>query len=119
MQVIISLLRVRAEKIKDKKCADMFKESQDRIKSMSLIHEKLYRSDNFTNIDFRGYIRTLANGLFKSYGVNPNKIALNTEAEDVSLNIENAIAYGLIINELVSNLMKYAFPVSFCHNVPA
>ncbi len=110
MQVISSLLMVQAEKIKDKQMFDIFKESQNRIKSMALIHEKFYQSENFIDVDFNGYVQNFARYLFKSYGVNTNKISLNIEFEDLSLRLDNAIPCGLIINELISNSLKYAFP---------
>lgn len=110
MQVISSLLRLQADRIDDKGYAVMLKESQLRIQSMSLIHEKLYLSNDFANIDFKGYVKTLANTLIKSHGVDYDKISLCMEIEDVSLDIENAIPCGLIINELLSNSLKYAFP---------
>ena len=110
MQVVISLLSLQSEKIKDQQYVDMLKESQDRIKSMALIHEKLYQSENFANIDFDGYIKTLVNSLFISQGVNPDKISLKMEIADISLGLDYAIPCGLIINELVSNSFKYAFP---------
>ena len=110
MQTIISLLRLQGDKIEDKKYADMFKEGEDRIRSMSLIHEQLYQTKDFANIDFGEYIKTLTNGLLTSSGVNTNKIRLNIEVKDVFFDIENAIPCGLIINELVSNSLKYAFP---------
>lgn len=110
MQVIISLLRLRAEKIEDKKYADMFKEGEDRIRSMSLVYEQLYQSNDFANIDFGEYIKNLANGLFTFYGVDTNKVKLNIEIKDVLFDLENAIPCGLIINELVSNSLKHAFP---------
>ncbi len=110
MQVIISLFRLRADKIEDKKYADMFKEGEDRIRSMALIHEQLYQTKDFANINFGEYIKSLANGLFISHGVDTNKIKLNIDIKDVSFDIENAIPCGLIINELVSNSLKHAFP---------
>ncbi len=110
MQVIISLLSLQADKIEDKKCADMLKENQNRILSMALIHEQLYLSKDFANIDFGEYIKILTNGLLTSSGVNTNKIRLNIEVKDVFFDIENAIPCGLIINELVSNSLKHAFP---------
>jgi len=109
MQVIISLLRLRADKIEDKKYADMFKEGEERIKSMSLIHEQLYQSRDFSNIDFGEYVKSLVNGLSVSYGIDTNKIRLNMEIKDILFDLENAIPCGLIINELVSNSFKYAF----------
>jgi two-component sensor histidine kinase len=110
MQVITSLLRIQAANIKEKQYADMFKESQDRIRSMALVHEKLYQSKDFANVDFKWYIRTLVNGLFRSYGIDTNKIALKLEVKEVSLAIDTAVPCGLLINELVSNSLKYAFP---------
>jgi two-component sensor histidine kinase len=104
------LLRLQADKVEDKKYADMFKEGEDRIRSMALIHEQLYQSKDFSNIDFGEYIKSLTNGLFASHGVDTNKIKLNVEIEDISFDLENAIPCGLIINELVSNSLKYAFP---------
>ena len=88
----------------------MLKDSQDRIKSMALVHEKLYQTKDFAEVDFNGYIKSLANSLFRSYGVNPKKIALKIEAEDVALGLDSAIPCGLIINELISNSLKHAFP---------
>ena len=88
----------------------MFKESQDRIRSMALVHERLYQSENFTNVDFRGYVKSLVNGLFRSHRIDTNKISLKIEVEDLSFGLDSATHCGLIINELVSNSLKYAFP---------
>ena len=109
LQVISSLLSLQSEYIKDDQYAKMLKESQNRIRSMALIHEKLYQSETFTNIDFSGYVETLVYGLARSYGVSGN-IAIKIEAEDAFLDIDTAIPCGLIINELVSNSLKHAFP---------
>jgi len=110
MQVIISLLRLQKMRIQDKKYANMFKESEDRIRSMSLIHEQLYRTKDFANIDFEKYVKGLVNGLIVSHGVDITKVKLNLEIEDVIFDLENAIPCGLIINELFSNSLKHAFP---------
>ncbi len=110
MQVIMSLLRLQAATVEDKKYSNLLKESQDRIQSMALIHEKLYRSENFARVDFDGYVKELARELFRSYGVDQSKIALKTEVVGVSLGLDNATPCALIINELVSNSLKYAFP---------
>ena len=110
MQVITSLLSLQSDTIKDEQYADMFRESQERIRSMALIHETLYQSEDFANIDFDGYLRTLINSLFISYGASPDKISLKIETNDLSLELDYAIPCGLIINELVSNSLKYAFP---------
>ncbi len=110
MQVIISLLKLQSSKVKDKQYADMLKASQDRIKAMSLIHEKFYQSKDFANIDFREYVKNLVNSLIASHGVDTNKIRFNVDVKDVVFDLENAIPYGLIIHELVSNSLKHAFP---------
>ena len=110
MQILSSLLSLQSSKTKDKQCADMFKESRDRIKSMAFIHETLYQTEDFTKFDFGRHVKTIANHLFKSYGVSPDKIRLKIEMEDVPLKFDNAIPCGLIINELISNSLKYAFP---------
>jgi PAS domain S-box-containing protein len=110
MQIVISLLRLQSRHIKEEKYREMFKESQNRIISMSLVHEKLYQSNNFTRIDFEEYIRELTNGLFRSYGVDKDKISLTIDIENISFLINSAIPCGLIINELVTNSLKHAFP---------
>lgn len=110
MQVISSLLNLQSSRIQNKEIFEMFKESQDRIRSMSLIHERLYQSGDLARIDFSHYIQNLANHLFQSYRIDPDAVSLKTNVGDVSLDINKAIPCGLIINELVSNSLKYAFP---------
>ncbi|MCP4023824.1 MAG: PAS domain S-box protein, partial [Desulfobacteraceae bacterium] len=110
MQVLSSLLNLQADQVNDQKYADLLKDSQERIKSMALIHEKLYQSKDFTRIDFSTYVETLVRGLTESFAADPGKIAVKTEVEDIVIGIDNGIPCGLIINELVSNSLKYAFP---------
>ena len=110
MQVITSLLSLQSDTIKDQEYADMFRESQERIRSMALIHETLYQSEDFANIDFDGYLWALINNLFISYGINPEIISMKIKTNDLSLALDYAIPCGLIINELVSNCLKHAFP---------
>ena len=110
MQVITSLLKLQAKQIKEKAYADMFQDSLDRVRSMALVHEKLYQSKDLTNVDFKEYIKSLVSFLFRFHEIDTNKIAPRIEVEDVSLSIETAIPCGLLINELVTNSMKYAFP---------
>ena len=110
MQVISSLLRLQAEKMKDEGYANLLMESQERIRSMSLIHEQLYRSPDFVNVDFKAYVNSLVTALFRSHVTDVNKVKMNMILEDVQIDIENAIPCGLIINELVSNCLKHAFP---------
>ncbi|HEY9296076.1 MAG TPA: histidine kinase dimerization/phosphoacceptor domain -containing protein, partial [Phormidium sp.] len=110
LQVISSVLRLQTDYIKDEKVLELFKDSQNRIRSMALIHEKLYQSSNLLKINFDEYIRDLGNTLLSSYAASSQAVTLNTEAEEVWLNIDTAIPCGLIINELVSNSLKHAFP---------
>lgn len=110
IQIISSLLSLQSHYIKDKKYVEMLKESQNRIRSMALIHEKLYQSRNLASIDFDGYVETLVRDLIRSYGVNTAGAAVTTKVENICLNIDTAVPCGLIINELVSNALKHAFP---------
>jgi PAS domain S-box-containing protein len=110
MQIISSLLRLQSRMIEDGKLIEMFKESQNRIRSMALIHEKLYQTEDFSRINFAEYIRSLTVHLFHTYKVNPNIVRMNVEVRDIFLDINRAIPCGLIINELVSNSLKHAFP---------
>lgn len=110
MQVISSLLNLQSSRIDSPEILDMFKESQDRIRSMSLIHERLYQSADLSKIDFSRYIQNLASHLFQSYRIDPDAVVLNTDIQNFSLDINRAIPCGLILNELVSNSLKYAFP---------
>ena len=109
LQVISSLLKLQASYIKDNQALDMFKDSQNRIRSMALVHEKLYQSQDLARIDFSEYVQSLVKELFRSYRIGRNTIALQIEIDDISLNIDTAIPCGLLINELVSNALKHAF----------
>ena len=110
MQIISSLLRLQARSLNKPKMAEMFKESQNRIRTMALIHEKLYQTEDLSSVNFGQYIRSLMVHLFHTYKINPNIIRMKTDVADVSLDINRAIPCGLIINELVSNSLKHAFP---------
>jgi PAS domain S-box-containing protein len=109
LQVISSLLNLQAQRIYDERDADAFRTSMDRIKSMALIHDKLYRSENLAHISFPGYVDDLVRGLFANYSVGKD-VELDLRVDPISVNIDNAIPLGLIINELVSNALKHAFP---------
>ena len=110
MQVISSLLNLQSETIADLKYREIFSESKNRIRAMALIHEKLYQTKDISNIEFGDYIASLANGLFMFYGVSASRVELVIEAEGVVIGIDTAMPCGLIINELLSNALKYAFP---------
>jgi len=109
LQIISSLLSLQSEKINSENPAKTFRESQDRIRSMALIHEKLYQSKDISRVDFAEYVRSLTAYLSRSYVTGPG-IEIAIDIRDVSLGIDIAIPCGLIINELVSNSLKYAFP---------
>jgi two-component sensor histidine kinase/HAMP domain-containing protein len=109
LQVIASLLNLQSRNILDERVLEPLRESQTRIESMALIHQKLYDSDDLMVVDFAEYSRNLATHLLSSYGVS-QKVALRVDSDaGISLAINSAIPCGLIINELVSNSLKYAF----------
>ncbi|HMB44699.1 MAG TPA: histidine kinase dimerization/phosphoacceptor domain -containing protein, partial [Candidatus Methanoperedens sp.] len=109
MQIVSSLLMLQSQNIEDKKYKDVFIDSQNRILSMALIHEKLYQSEDLAQIDFKEYINEMVSNIFSSYGLNSN-IKIDINVENIPINIDNAVPCGLIINELVTNSLKYAFP---------
>jgi PAS domain S-box-containing protein len=107
MQVISSLLSLQAAEIEDKKTRELFMESQNRVKSMALIHEKLYHSETLSRVDFGEYVRDLSASLIRTYA--SGNVSLAVDAEDIFLGVDVAIPCGLIVNELVSNSLKHAF----------
>jgi two-component system, sensor histidine kinase PdtaS len=110
LQVIHSLLELQSSKIEDAAALRLLRESQNRIKSMALIHQTLYQSKDFALVDFGAFLDTLAPSLVASYSVDSGRVGLSIEAADVSLPIDAAIPCGLIVNELISNALKHAFP---------
>ena len=110
LQVISSLLFLQSEYVRDTKTREMFKESQNRVRSMALLHQKLYQSRNLAGIESNEYIRDLTRNLFLSYGVSDSQIDLAVAAEGITLGMDTAVPCGLIINELVTNSLKHAFP---------
>ena len=111
MQVISGLLDLQASSSGNPELIERLNESQSRIRSMALIHEKLYGSTDFARIDLVGYARTLSQELFQSYKINPGKIDLIVQADgEVYVDINKAIPCGLILNELISNALQHAFP---------
>jgi PAS domain S-box-containing protein len=110
LQVVSSLLNLQSNYVQDGSALEMFRESQNRILSMALIHEKLYRSRNLSRIDLGEYIKTLTSDLVRSYTSPSGPVHLTVDAADVFLSVDKAVPCGLIINELVSNALKHAFP---------
>jgi PAS domain S-box-containing protein len=110
LQVVSSLLSLQSEQTKDRQTFEAFRESQNRIRSMSLVHEKLYRSPDLTRIDLAEYVPSLATALFRSYGADVRGISLSIQADEVFLGIDRAAPCGLLLNELISNALKHAFP---------
>lgn len=109
LQTVSSLLSLQSESITDPATRELFIENQNRIRSMAMIHERLYRSKSLARIDFREYLEGLATSLFRSYRVTGD-ISLRVDVKDVSLEVNAAITCGLIVNELLSNALKHAFP---------
>lgn len=109
LQVISSILNLQSSYVKDQSTLNILKESQDRIKSMAFIHESLYQTKDFSSINFSEYVVNLAQNLLHSYSSIEHEIKLNLDIQNVFLNLDLAIPCGLIINEIVSNALKYAF----------
>lgn len=110
MTVISSLLKLQADKVKDEYYKELFSESINRIKTMALIHEKLYRSDDLARIVFSDYLKDVMDNIVGSYGINARKVHFRKELETVILPLDTSIPCGLIVNELLSNSLKYAYP---------
>ena len=109
LQVISSILNLQSSYVKDENSLNILRESQNRIKSMSFIHESLYQTKDFSGIEFGGYILSLANNLVHSYSLEVGMVNLKTDFDDTYLSLDQAIPCGLIANELISNSLKYAF----------
>jgi PAS domain S-box-containing protein len=109
LQIISTLLTLQSSQSKKINIDDLYRESQNRIQSIALIHENLYHSEDLAHINFEAYVKGLMTDLFDSYGVDSRKIKLNLQIDEVTMGIETAIPCGLIINELVSNSLKHGF----------
>jgi two-component sensor histidine kinase len=112
LQVISSLLNLQSENITDKHSLEKFRESQNRVRSMALVHEKLYESKDLSKINFCEYIESFMDVVNRSYNITEGRVKLhvNMDVKDSNFNIDTAIPCALLLNELVSNAFKYAFP---------
>lgn len=110
LQVISSLLELQAEKFEEKEVLEAFRESQNRVATMAIIHEELYRSRNSETLDFSAYLQKLTADLLRSYTVREGDVRMQLDIEETFLGMDTAVPLGIIINELVSNSLKHAFP---------
>jgi two-component sensor histidine kinase/HAMP domain-containing protein len=109
LQIITSLLYLQSLKIDDEATQSIFKDSQNRVKSLALVHEKLYQSKDLARIDFSDYLKNLTNFIFTTYKTNISNLNIDYDLDEVYLSVEISVPLGLIINELLSNALKYAF----------
>lgn len=110
MQIVCSLFRLQLAKIKDPRAAGILRDSQNRISAMALIHKTLYQPKDQSSIYFEEYIQELVSSILDSYEVDPGRIVLKTDLESVAMDIDTVTPCGLILNELITNSIKYAFP---------
>ncbi len=110
MNVVSSLLKLQGNSVEDERIKEVLKESQGRIYAMSAVHESLYTTKNLAEIDLKSYLSKISATLIQTYSVNPGIVRFNIEGDGIILSIEKASPVGLIINELISNSLKYAFP---------
>ena len=109
MQVISSMIRIESRRSDNKFVKDSFQEINNKIKSMSLVHQKLYQAKDLSKINLREYIEDLLKLLMQSYGIKANKVSSKLQLEDVFVLIDSAVPLGLVLNELISNVFKHAF----------
>ena len=110
LQIISSLLNLQSLNTKDPETAEHLRISMNRVRTMAIIHEKLYGSKELSHIEFADYIRQLSNHIFISYGIKPGTIQIVVKAKNVFLDIDTAVPCGLLVNEIISNSLKHAFP---------
>lgn len=110
LQVISSLLNLQSYKVKDEVAQRALQEGRARVHSMSLIHQSLYRKEHLTGVNLQDYLLKLCSSLVETYQVSEKGIALETDIDPIVLDVESVVPLGLIINELITNALKYAFP---------
>ncbi|MDO8895136.1 PAS domain S-box protein [Nitrosomonas sp.] len=117
LQIIDSLLGMQSDLLFNSTAISVLKESQNRVKSMALIHQILYESSDFSRVDFSSVTQSLVDSLSTSYAIDTSRIRINIDVDQVFLSIDTSIPLGLILNELCSNAMKYAFPENGSGNI--
>jgi len=115
MQILGSLIRMQSRRVADQSLRPVFRESEDRIRSMALIHEKLYQSESLSRVELQSYLEDLTRELKRVYG--ESQAVISVEAEGMMLELDSAVPCGLIVNELVSNSLKHAFPAGECGSI--
>lgn len=110
LQVISSLLYLQSKQVAEPKMLEMFVDSQNRVRSMALVHEQLYQTEDLARVNVAEYVRSLASYLFRFYGLGTDRLRLVIDVAELSLGVNIAVPCGLIINELLSNTLKHAFP---------
>ncbi|MGZ7117015.1 MAG: sensor histidine kinase [Methanobacterium sp.] len=110
LQLISSLLNLQIPYIDHEKSAELFIESQNRVRSIAMVHENLYKSKSLDKIDFTDYVKNITSTLFQAYNVKKQKVSFELKMDSLGLNIETCIPCGLIITEIVTNCIKHAFP---------
>jgi two-component sensor histidine kinase/CheY-like chemotaxis protein len=110
MQIVSALLLLESQSLKDEGARTLFKESQNRIRSIALVHEQLYQSNNLNEIEYGGYLKKMVTPLFESFNADSKRISISIDVENTMITIEKAVPCSLIVNELLSNSIKHAFP---------
>jgi PAS domain S-box-containing protein len=110
LQIIISLVNLQMRQIDDERLKQVMAETQNRVRAMSFVHEKLYQSEDISHIDLANYTRFLVTQLFSFYGIDSRQVRLDVDIGKIMVSINTSIPLGLIINELASNALKHAFP---------
>jgi two-component sensor histidine kinase/CheY-like chemotaxis protein len=111
LQIIISLLRMQSRAVKDPAFSEALRECQNRVAAMALIHDKLYRARDLARVSFPEYVRDLTNNILTSYTLPASSVRVTLDVDDLSLSLDSAVPCGLILNELMSNCLKHAFPL--------
>ena len=109
LEIVSSLLALQSAQIKDTKIVDLMQHSQNRVHAMSMIHQKLYQRNNLSKVEMKDYFMNLSSHVLDSFGVD-NRISVECDMKPLEVDIDMAVPLGLIVNELLTNAMKYAFP---------